>query len=229
MTGMICPKSSFQLVSEMNEAFGNPKGDPNAINGTKLVSQCKNIAKELQELYLALGYQFDFTLVQVNVPEDKSIDDIRDALIDISVFTLGAHHFMGYDADRDMSAVIDSLYSRFCSTPEQLEATQRHFNDLDVEFYIEGDFPTVCLKSARDQGDGEYPKGKFLKAVGHKKPTFYQVDAPLPLALPSMQEMREASMRELSGKYREIDERVKAFRLSLEKDILGFEPFKGDL
>jgi hypothetical protein len=164
-------KGMFQLVSEMNEAFGNPKGDPNAINAQRLLSQCKNIVKEYQELMKAFGIEVH---IDHRVPNAAvtGVNDVRDALCDIMVFALGAYHFMGHDADRDMALVVEALYSRFCNTPESLMDTCRKYDKLGVDYYIEGQFPFVRLKSAKDQGDGEYPRGKFLKAAGYRTPDF---------------------------------------------------------
>lgn len=164
-------KGMFQQVSEMNEAFGNPKGDPRAINGARLLSQCKNIAKEYQELMKEFGFKVEFT--HTSVPgTGGNTDQIRDALCDIMVFALGAYHFMGHDADRDMELVVNALYTRFCATPESLIDTCKKYDALGVKYYIEGQFPYVRLKSAEDQGDGEYPEGKFLKAAGYRTPEF---------------------------------------------------------
>lgn len=166
-------RSSFQQVADMNNAFGNPQGNYHRINGNKLQSQCKNIVKEYEELMTALG--------------EGNLYKIRDALCDIQVFAMGAQHLMGVDGDRDMRSVVDAVMTRFCTTPERLSASQAHFRSLGVEFYVEGEYPQVCLKSSKDQGytegnpNPEYPKGKFLKAVGYTEPTFYE---PAPVVEP---------------------------------------------
>lgn len=181
----------FQEVAKMNEAFGNPKGDKdlfhasampvmaNAEEGVptfdkgdadkqwaRLEKQCKNILSEYNELLEGLA--------------ERNLHKVRDALCDINVFSLGAHHFLGEDADADMTAVVDALYSRFCKDEKHLRATHLHYASIGVDCYDEGEFPTKCLKSSYDQGmtikDGaevwEYPKGKFLKALGYGKPVF---------------------------------------------------------
>lgn len=173
--------SMFKQVSEMNEAFGNPKGKPEdfsdtvSVNGvsapqltnwSRLEKQCKNILSEYNELMTAIA--------------ERNITDVRDALCDINVFSLGAHHFMGQNADEDMTAVVDALYSRFCVDEEHAKDTSLHYEALGVQHYFEGEYPRRCLKSSHDQGmkivDGaevwEYPKGKFLKALGYHQPVF---------------------------------------------------------
>lgn len=156
-------KSIFDHVSDMNVAFGNAKGDPTAINWDRLNSQCKNLKKELQELMDALA--------------ERNTDKVRDALCDLQVFTQGAQHIMGVDGDDDMLAVLDGVMSRFCKDEAELAATETKYRNLGVEFYVEGVFPNVCLKSAFDRGGDaesgfEYPKGKFLKSANYREPTF---------------------------------------------------------
>ena len=214
------PMTSFQLVSQMNEKFGNPKGNPHKINGARLLSQCKNITKEYEELMLAISL--------------GDINKIRDALCDIQVFAMGAQHFMGYDGDRDMRSVVEALYSRFCRDQPHLVETMVHFNNLGVEYYREGEFPFVCLKSSFDQGDGEYPKGKFLKAVGYSEPIFYEADLEIPVyitkdkAAEIMQNMAEQRATETLSTKKKLDlinKQVEEYRNHLEKEAFGFEPF----
>jgi len=170
----------FQEVSDMNAAFGNPKGDPTkfihnegaVLTATeqqawdRLEKQCKNIVAEYRELMDAIAA--------------RDVTAVRDALCDINVFSLGAHHLMGHDADADMHEVVDALYSRFCVNQDHLTQTSDYYMSLGIHHYYEGEFPTKCLKSSHDQGltvkDGvevwEYPKGKFLKALGYRQPVF---------------------------------------------------------
>lgn len=161
----------FNDVSKMNLAFGNPKGDPNNIDWDRLTAQCVNIAKnvqgqagEVEELYQAL--------------EARDSIGVRDALCDIMVFTLGAFHLMGADADSDMKAVFESNMSKFCRNVEELGATMNKYENLDLKVYAEGVYPFVCVKSAEDQMDRNgkhYSKGKFLKGVGFQEPAFTDV------------------------------------------------------
>lgn len=162
----------FARVSKMNVAFGNPKGDPNNIDWYRLEKQCKNILGEYKELLEAL--------------EAKNLDGVRDALCDINVFSLGAHHFMGIDVEADMDAVIDALMTRFCKDAVDLDATKAKYDALGIEYYVEGAFPCVCLKSAKDQDDihGEhFPKGKFLKSASFSQPVLPCVSSDAPEAV----------------------------------------------
>jgi hypothetical protein len=198
----------FQLVSDMNIAFGNPKGDPKHIMRDLDVhlAQCKNIGAEFLELMKAFG---EFAAVSIGDDYmangvDKSlevravdIDGIRDALCDIIVFALGAFHKMGIDARADMHEVVYALYSRFCTDEDHLDQTRRYYDERFVRYTIEGTFPTVCLKSAFDQLMPEYPKGKFLKAAGYRKPKLYALPAQeLLTPTEDMAQQREQRMKE---------------------------------
>jgi hypothetical protein len=167
----------------MNEAFGNPEGDPSNIDIDRIRSQCKNILDEFVELMVALGANksrieaartsFLAQLVFDSKFEDD-ISHVRDALIDIHVFAYGAHHLMGIDADRDMGSVISGVMSRFIKDEADKEATiAKHAAKGVIEVYFEGEYPAMIMKSAVDQPDA--PKGKFLKSASYKEPVFYQL------------------------------------------------------
>lgn len=149
--------SSFQLVSEMNKAFGNPTGDSMNIDMNKLKAQCKNILDEYKELQEAL--------------EAGDFYKIRDALCDIHVFTYGAHHIMGLDADDDMRRVVMAVMTRFIKDPDDRLASLVNYANKDVtDVYFEGDYPRMIMKSSKDQPDA--PKGKFLKSASYREPVF---------------------------------------------------------
>jgi predicted HAD superfamily Cof-like phosphohydrolase len=240
----------FHDVKMMNEAFNNPEGDPNQISASKLMRQCKNIVKEYQELMQAFNINVKIEHTEVEgrlVPDEKTIDHIRDALCDIMVFTLGAYHLMGYDADRDMEEVVAAVMTRFCVDANQLIDTIQHYNELGVKFYAEGEFPRVCLKSSEDQGDGEYPRGKFLKAVGYRTPVFYKHESAEAVWAPKEDSdaparkffsQKENDPIELMAKEREafetkrkhlletIEKRVSWYRTNLERELLGLPEYE---
>lgn len=167
----------FKLVSNMNAAFGNPKGDPrnllplpdvssecethyNGVAWGRVIKQCKNIRDEVDELDTALVL--------------RDLDDVRDALCDIIVFALGAYHIMGIDADRDMETVVNAVMTRFVKDPDDLDATiNLHWAKGVKNTYTQGEYPTMILKSSEDQPDA--PKGKFLKSASYKQPIFYKI------------------------------------------------------
>jgi Phosphoribosyl-ATP pyrophosphohydrolase len=185
-------KTMFEQVSEMNEAFGNPIGDPTKIQDQREahLRQCQNIGSEFQELMKAFGF-----VVEMEFRRDAAlppwapvdVDAARDALCDIMVFALGAFHRMGIDAERDMTEVVDAVMTRFCADPGQLTATVEKYEKAGVKFEVLGNFPRVFLRSAMDQQMPEYPKGKFLKSVGYRTPNLYAlpVAAPEPVAEPT--------------------------------------------
>jgi predicted HAD superfamily Cof-like phosphohydrolase len=156
----------FKLVTEMNEAFGNPKGDPKKlVEGDKelwerLSNQCDNIGDEFVELKDALA--------------DLDIDATRDALCDIIVFALGAFHLVGIDANKDMQVVVDAVMSRFVKDTDDLSATLKILADKGVhEIAVEGEYPRKIVRSAANQPDA--PKGKFLKSASYFKPKFSEL------------------------------------------------------
>jgi predicted HAD superfamily Cof-like phosphohydrolase len=178
-------KTNFQLVSDMNVAFGNPKGDPLNIDLNRLRRQVGNIYSEASEAMVALGANPDMikgmqvmiekTLARADIyTEPLNLPKLRDSLIDVSVFSYGGHHFMGIDADRDMRSVIEGIMTRFVKGPDDLFATlSKHGDKGVIKTYTEGTFPTMIVKSAEDQPDA--PKGKFLKSASYREPVFYDV------------------------------------------------------
>lgn len=173
--------TAFKRVSEMNEAFGNPKGNPDDINWPKIRNQCKNIGDEFLELLegLGLGPAYIESIrgsLQSNITADAfnhATDTIavRDALADIQVFKDGALHLMGYDGDADMDDVVDGVMTRFVKNKEDKEATiALHAAKGVTEVYFEGKYPKMVMKSAVDQPDA--PKGKFLKSASYANTVF---------------------------------------------------------
>jgi predicted HAD superfamily Cof-like phosphohydrolase len=173
--------TSFTRVSEMNTAFGNPKGDPHAINVPKLRSQTRNILDEYCELQIALGADPEAVAVIKKLGKDLkyvtdeiNLKDTRDALCDVHVFAYGAHHFMGIDANVDMNAVVDGVMTRFVKDEDDKQATiALHAGKGVTDVYFEGQFPKMIMKSASDQPDA--PKGKFLKSASYKDTVFPSV------------------------------------------------------
>lgn len=91
-----------------------------------------------------------------------------------------AYAFLGLDVEADMEAVVAGVMTRFCQDEDDYAMTAAKYLDLGVEFYPEGTFPTVCLKSAKDQQDingKNYPKGKFLKSISFSETVFPAVPA----------------------------------------------------
>lgn len=177
--------TTFQSVAAMNEAFGNPVGDPKNVNWNKIRSQFKNVFDEYCEGLVALGMDdsavgdlkrtHDYYLKQegsygffTGTPDAEAF---RDASADIKVFVDGASHLAGYDGDADMHLVVDAVMTRFIKDPADKEATiALHAAKGVTEVYFEGEYPTMVMKSAVDQPDA--PKGKFLKSSSAVLPIF---------------------------------------------------------
>ena len=188
-------KSTFQLVSQMNTAFGNPKGDPLNINWLKVQKQFLNVPDEVGELFVALGghakgsdaaefvkaavAQFKKDLaasLEMDSDNGPDLKTVRDSSRDIVVFTDGGNHLMGIDADRDMQTVIQGVMTRFIKDDADKAATiAKHAANGITEVYFEGEYPTMIMKSAVDQPDA--PKGKFLKSASYQEFEFYDLAA----------------------------------------------------
>lgn len=159
--------SMFKDVSELNVAFGNPKGDPLNPKWDRLEAQAKNILDEYNEL------------MQDGIAK-KDINAVRDAICDILVFTLGLGHMAGVPVEADMAAVDKSNRSKFCANEDQVRATVAKYDALGVETYVDGEFPMKRVKSAKEQvgNDGKcYQAYKMLKCVTFVEPMFASLDA----------------------------------------------------
>lgn len=216
MTTTICSKTACtpalsvnERIAEMNEAFGNPKGDYNNIDFERIKRQCKNIFDEYLELMFALNLNAESLDAIRDVhagfvqecdflnPEHIEIEAVRDALCDIQVFASGAQHLMGVNADDDMMEVVGKVMSRFIKDDADKEATiAKHAAKGVTAVYFEGEYPKMVMKSAEDQPDA--PKGKFLKSASFSEPVF-----PSPLLVNAM-----------VGGSRNVEERRKAYTLA---------------
>jgi uncharacterized FlaG/YvyC family protein len=226
-------RTSFQQVADMNVAYNNPKGDPVQFAlgqneaWKKLEKQCHNIASEFAELMREFGVEVSFSVHECW--QTRNIEAVRDALCDIQVFAMGAQHFLGVDGDADMREVVSAVMTRFCKDQEQLDATRAKYKQLGIDCYIEGNFPTVCLKSSSDQSMPEYPKGKFLKAVGYRQPVFSPIEVPeIKSPTDIVQEM--AQQREVNSNNAKqikdtIEKLVTEFKTHLEKVALGLPAY----
>lgn len=169
----------FKSVQLMNVLFGNVGGDAETLmlnpadeGWERVVKQCNNIAGTPGGIIKGEVKELQDALIK------RDFNEIRDALCDIMVFTLGAYHMLGVDAEKDMRSVISALMSRFCKNDEELRLTKEKYAHLGVELYEQGNFPYKCLKSTHDQtglDNDIYPKGKFVKCVNYSKPVFYSV------------------------------------------------------
>lgn len=174
------PKTSFDLVCIMNDAFGN-HGTEGGVDIQRLKKQCLNLPDEIGEIFVALGgdpkeikravASFKTSLKKPGKLGQMSLNDLRDGLCDLHVFAYGAHHLLSLDADEDMRIVLKAVMTRFIKDPADKEATiALHAAKGVTEVYFEGKYPKMIMKSAKDQPDA--PKGKFLKSASCVLPNF---------------------------------------------------------
>ena len=182
-------KSSFELVADMNTAFGNPKGDYEVTDTERLCKQMLNVIDELGEFFIAAGgnesqikaavSNFKQDMAETPILGDFDLLKARDAMCDIQVFAMGGQHLMGVDGDADMRAVVAGVMTRFIKNSQDLNDTIAYHAARGVtKVYFEGEFPTMVMKSAEDQPDA--PKGKFLKSASFSEPVFPAVKVSLP-------------------------------------------------
>jgi len=113
--------SMFKEVSTMNLAFGNTFGNNTT---ARIQKQCANIPDEFKELQAAIAAK-DFT-------------EVRDAMCDILVFSLGAFHLMGRDFD-ELYGHNDVPLIEFkggWTLFEKLEAHAQSFDELMSNLYL---------------------------------------------------------------------------------------------
>lgn len=125
----------------------------------------------------AHAHRFDDLMgkLYLSLTPDGGPRQVEEDLADIVMWAMQIADITGYPALADMHAVYVSNMSKFCANQQELDATFDKYLALGVEVYAEGDFPTMCLKSSKDQKDingDNYPQGKFLKGVKYQPPVF---------------------------------------------------------
>jgi hypothetical protein len=94
--------SEFALVSAMNTAFNNMKGNPDDYRGKSSAPGLRDVVYD-QPLWERLSAQLrnikDEIIELANALASGSVIEVRDALCDIRVFAYGGLHFIGYDMD----------------------------------------------------------------------------------------------------------------------------------
>lgn len=103
--------SEFALVSAMNTAFNNVKGDPDDYRGKPSAPGLRDVVYD-HPLWERLSAQLrnikDEIIELANALTSGSVIEVRDALCDIRVFAYGGLHFIGYDMD-DEHDVLKSI------------------------------------------------------------------------------------------------------------------------
>jgi predicted HAD superfamily Cof-like phosphohydrolase len=156
-------ETNFNKVEHYNNLIGNHKGDIKKLDKAAISAQLNLIKEEFDELCESVALEYT--------------GGIRDAIADVLVTVYGLAHRMGIDADKDFNAVHKSNMSKFCINAEEVIETVEKCSSIGLTVYTEGQFPEVSIKSYEDQEDVNgkfYPKGKQLKSVNWKEPTFEQ-------------------------------------------------------
>lgn len=123
---------------------------------------------------VALRAAYQFTMAAVR--ERSYLNTVqRTSLVIWATHMVGAN--FGLDAEQqqaDMEAVIKGNMTRFVKDADDMAATMAvHAKKGVTETFVEGEFPTAILKSAKDQPDA--PKGKFLKSASYEQTVFTEL------------------------------------------------------
>ncbi len=152
--------TSFQDVCTMNIAFGNLPME-GEFDWDKLENQVKMAGEELQE----------------SIDDGTNIKDITgfvDGLADTLVFTYGAFHYVGIDADQIMRIVFDANMSKFIKDDTDMMATIKKYADIGVIVQPHGNYPMAYVKTPdmeqTDKNGKVYKPNKFLKGVRFEAP-----------------------------------------------------------
>lgn len=159
--------TTIQDVINMNIAFTQPAGDMTRLADNDhaawdyLQKQSHLILEEFNELIEAIA--------------NKDINEVRDAICDILVVTIGAGHKAGMDIPKDMKTVFESNMSKFCENEDILNRTIQKYSLIGIDVAPFGEYPLKHVKTTADCYDKNgkfYPKGKFLKSVTFIEPKF---------------------------------------------------------
>lgn len=143
-----------------------------------------DVGKYPRRLYLQ-GADIDQTILGAdglyqslaeNLEKSPEFEGIIQALLTLIDLALGLYNLFDHPdlVEEDMHAVYVSNMSKFCTNKAEEIASITKYQEMGVLVLTEGEYPTVCVKSGKDQTvDGVfYPQGKFLKGVNYKKPVF---------------------------------------------------------
>ena len=115
--------------------------------------------------------------------EERNLGKVRDAIADVLVTTLGCGSVSTIPVEEDFFRVIDSLYSRFDTNPEDAEITlNKHRNSgiscETIVTEVNGVTRYVCkvTHACEDDKGNTYPVGKFLKAHGFHEPVLRPIE-----------------------------------------------------
>lgn len=164
-----------------------------AIAGHKPENNPVTLKKNLQHIQKEAQEGIDFLDLAINEKRDLTQEEskkVRDAYADVRVLVDGAKQMANFPFEEDYKAVLESLITRFDSTQEDAEKTQRKYVALDVFTRIHQDtetgmyvnivdglHPAITSQELKD----EYPVGKWLKSYKYQEPNLIDADV---VALP---------------------------------------------
>lgn len=176
--------TSFEKVSELNIAFGNPKGDianPNVNAIRKQAILCLEEAVEMVEAAYP-GSKVSVTHDQ-RLMTSAGVDMVAlmDAQGDLTTVNEGVAHIAGFNGDTVYDRVHASNMSKFIQNESQIEDALSYYWALgfpDGSLSIRGEFPQAAIIVAQDVViEGKlYPTGKFLKnMLTFQEPNFWDL------------------------------------------------------
>lgn len=140
-----------------------------------LKKNLQHIQKESQEGIDIL----DIAIKEVRNLTQEETKKVRDAYADVRVLLDGAKQMSSFPFEEDYQAVLLSLITRFDSTQEDAEKTQRKYIALNVFTRIHKDVETGMYVNIVDglhpantsqELKDEYPVGKWLKSYKYQEP-----------------------------------------------------------
>lgn len=177
-------QTTFEKVAQLNEAFGNPKGDLSNPNVKAIRKQAMLCLEEVIEMVEA-AHPGKKIMWGWNPEHDgkAGVDlvGLLDAQGDLTTVNDGVAHVAGFDGNDVYQAVHVSNMSKFICREEDKVKALSYYYDIGFQpddLYLSGEYPFKCIKVKRDiKLNGKfYPEGKFLKnMVTFKEPDFSHV------------------------------------------------------
>lgn len=177
-------KTTFEKVTELNLAFGNPKGDLSNPDVKAIRKQALLCLEEAIEMVEAAHPGMTVVWEITGDTDDLAIDmpGIMDAQGDLTTVNDGVAHVAGFDGNACYDLVHESNLSKFISNEGDKIKALAYYYDIGFQpddLYLHGNYPTMCIKVKREiRLNGKlYPEGKFLKnMVTFKEPDFSNIN-----------------------------------------------------
>lgn len=165
-------------VKQLNELFGNPEGDMNAVNKKQARKQARLVLEEGGELGEAVGLTLE-SYIGTTVRDTVDMIAVADAIGDLLTVVYGMGHVCGLDSDAIYLRVHESNMTKFIEDESGIQAALKYYYDIGIpqsSIQIEGEAPYLFVRVIEDCMDNKgkvYPQGKFLKnMVRFKEPDF---------------------------------------------------------